>query len=92
MDKGISDETIGEEAVDRFLSGYDPLLYAAGLGLTPEQVWDQIRATLRIYVDKATAAEQKLSRKGTGRKSLFGRPMTNAERQRRKIAKQKASK
>jgi len=85
----IPDEAAADRAIELFLRGFDPLLFAADLGLTPEQVWDQIRVTLQIYVEKALAAEQKLSRKGTGRKPLFGRPMTNAERQRRKYAKKK---
>lgn len=85
----IADELTADRAIELFLAGHDPLLFAANLGLTPEQVWNQIRVTLRIYVEKALAAEQKLSRKGTGRKPLFGRPMTNAERQKRKYAKKK---
>lgn len=79
----IADELIADRAIELFLAGYSPDLYAWELGCTPEQVFDQIRTTLRIYVEKALAAEQKLSRKGTGRPPLFGKPMTNAERLKR---------
>lgn len=85
----IADEMLADRAIELFRRRYDPLLFAADLGLTPEQVWDQIRVTLDIYIEKSLAAEQKLRRKGTGRKPLFDRPMTNAERQRRKYAKKK---
>ena len=57
--KPIADESTADRAIELFLSGFDPLLYAADLGLTPEQVWDQIRTTLRIYIEKAMAANEK---------------------------------
>lgn len=85
----IADEMLADRAIELFLAGYSPDLYAWELGCTPEQVWDQIRVTLRIHVEKALAAQQKLSRKGTGRPPLFGKAMTNAERLRRSREKRK---
>lgn len=85
----IADESLADRAIELFLAGHDPLLYAADLGLTPETVFDQIRTTLRIHIEKTLAAEQKLSRKGTGRPPLFGKPMSNAERLQRSRAKKK---
>jgi len=85
----IADEVTADRAIELFLSGYDPLLYAADLEVTPEQVFDQIRTTLRIYIEKSLVAEQKLNRKGTGRPPLFGAPMTNAERLKRSRANRK---
>lgn len=85
----IADELLADRAIEQFLLGYDPLLYAADLGLSPEQVFDQIRVTLRIYIEKSMAAEQKLRRPRAGRKSILGRPMTNVEMLQRSRAKKK---
>lgn len=65
----IADDNIAECVIEQFLAGYDPLLFAGDFDLTPEQVTDQIRWTLRLYVEKAIADGRKLSRKGrAGRK------------------------
>lgn len=65
----IADESTAERVIEQFLAGYDPLLFAGDFGLTPEQVFDQIRWTLRLYVEKALADARKLSRRGrAGRK------------------------
>lgn len=62
----IADEARAERAIELFLAGYDPLLFAAELGLTPEQVNAQIRWTLSLYIARAA----RLGRKGTGRKRI----------------------
>jgi len=65
----IPDENTAERVIELFLAGYDPLLFAADFGLTSEQVIDQIRWTLKIYVEKTIAQAHKLRRKGmAGRK------------------------
>ena len=81
----IADEATAERVIDQFLAGHEPLLYAADLGLTPEQVIDQIRWTLAQYV-------RKLSRKGTGRKPLGEKPMTSTERAKRARKKKREKK
>lgn len=60
----IPDEASAERALELFLAGYDPLLYAADLGLTPEQVFDQIRATLRIYIARVLESPAEIGRRG----------------------------
>jgi hypothetical protein len=42
----IQDETAAEKAIELFCAGYEPLLYAADLGVEPEQVWDTLRQAL----------------------------------------------
>ena len=79
----IADEATAERVIDQFLAGYEPLLYAADLGLTPEQVLDQIRWTLQAYITEALTSARKLSRKGTGRKPIGDAPMTSTERAKR---------
>ena len=65
----IADDAVAERVIEQFLAGYDPLLFAGDFGLTPERVIDQVRWTLRMYVEKATSDARKLSRKGrAGRK------------------------
>lgn len=82
----IADESTAERVIESFLAGYDPLLYAADLGLTPEQVFDQVRWTLSLYIEKA----QRLSRKGkAGRKPLGDRAATGTERARKSRAAKK---
>lgn len=73
----IADEATAERAVELFLAGHDPLLYAADLHLPPETVLDQIRWTLRQCQDR-------LSRRGrAGRKPIGKRPQTSTERSRK---------
>ena len=80
----IADDDLADRAIELFLAGYDPLLFAADLGLSPETVFAQIRTTLRIYIEKA----QRLSRKGrAGRRPLGKRAMTASERKQRQRAK-----
>ena len=79
----IADESTAERVIESFLAGYDPLLYAADLGLTPEQVFDQIRWTLKRYIEK-------LTRKGkAGRKRIGDQPMTGTQRARKSRAAKK---
>lgn len=75
----IPDEVLADHAIDLFLKRYEPLLYAADLGLTPEQVWDQIRYTLQECLDK-------LSRQGkAGRPQEDNvKPASIAQRERRR--------
>jgi hypothetical protein len=79
----ITDEATAERVIDQFLAGHEPLLYAADFGLTPDQVLDQIRWTLRAYITEALTSARKLSRKGTGRKPLGDAPMSSTERAKR---------
>lgn len=76
----IADEATAERMIDQFLAGHEPLLFAADFGLTPDQVLDQIRWTLRAYITEVITSARKLSRKGTGRKPLGAKPMTSTER------------
>lgn len=90
----ISDDDLADRAIELFLAGYEPMLFARDLGLTPEQVYDQIRWTLQLYIDKALAAQTKLSRKGTGRPrkadalSAAQRSKKWREKQKQKVQKQ----
>lgn len=43
----IQDEILATTAIDYFIAGHEPLLYASDLGATPEQVWDTIRVALK---------------------------------------------
>lgn len=89
--KPIEDDFLADRALELFLAGREPLLYAADLGLTPEQVYDQIRWTLKLYIEKALAAQTKLNRKGkAGRKPIGKRPLTNAEKVRQYRARKAA--
>lgn len=91
MQKPILDDDVADRAIELFLAGHEPLLFAANLGLMPEQVYDQIRWTLRLYIDKALAAQTKLNRKGkAGRKPIGERPLTNAEKVRQYRARKAA--
>lgn len=79
----ITDDAVAERAIALFLAGYDPLLFAADLNLTPETVFDQIRWTLND-------CQEKLSRRGrAGRKPIGARAQTGTERS-RKSRKRKA--
>lgn len=88
----ITDEAAAERVIDQFLAGYEPLLFAADLGLTPEQVLDQIRWTLQRYITEALTSARKLSRKGTGRKPIGDAPMTSTERAKRARKKKRKKK
>lgn len=46
-DQPIQDELVADHAIDMFIAGYEPLLYANNLGLTPEQVWTVFRDALK---------------------------------------------
>ena len=70
----IQDEITADKAVDMFLAGFEPFLYAADLNATPEQVWDTLRAAL-IHCRDSHA------RPTAGRKPIGTRPKTNSERQ-----------
>ena len=82
----IPDDVLADYALDLFLKGYEPLLYAANLGLTPEQVWDQIRYTLQECFNK-------LSREGkAGRPQKDNaKPASLAQRERRRLARLKGA-
>ena len=88
----IADEATAERVIDQFLAGYEPLLFAADFGLTPDQVIDQIRWTLQRYITEALTSAQKLSRKGTGRKPIGAKPMTSTERAKRARKKKQQKK
>lgn len=60
----IQDEVTADRAIELFLAGYEPLLFAADLGVTPEQVWDQIRVTLRLHIGKNLAAAKRSAENG----------------------------
>ena len=81
----IADEATAERVIEWFLAGYEPLLFAADFGLSPEQVIDQIRWTLALYV-------RKLSRKGTGRKPIGEKAMSSTERAKRARKKKREKK
>lgn len=80
----ITDETTAERAIDQFLAGYDPLLYASDLGLTPEQVFDQIRYLLDIFI------AERMARSKGGKKGGKARASALTAAQRTEIARQGA--
>jgi len=71
----IQDEDLADKAVDLFVAGYEPLLYAGDLGATPAQVWDTLRLALRHCRDNHGRVGK------AGRKPEGKRAKTNAERQ-----------
>lgn len=77
----IHDDVLADYALELFLKGYEPLLYAADLGLTPEQVWDVLRLALRHCRDTH-------GRKGkAGRKQQENvKPASIKQRKRRLLA------
>lgn len=68
----IQDERAAEKAVDLFIAGCEPLLYASDLGATPEQVYDTLRVALRHCRDNH-------ARPTAGRKPVGKRAKTRAE-------------
>lgn len=73
----IQDELLANNAVDWFIAGQEPLLYAADLGATPEQVWDTLRIALQHCRDNH-------SRPTAGRKlSDTSNPKSLAKREQR---------
>lgn len=80
----LQDDYIAERALDLFLAGYEPLLYAADLGVEPEEVWDTLRQALIHCRDNH-------ARPGAGRPRIeTENPKTLAQRRFR--AKQKQAK
>jgi len=69
----IQDEMIADRAIELFLAGNEPLLFATDLGVTPEQVWNQIRVTLRLHISKNLAAAKRSAKNG----AKGGRPRNN---------------
>lgn len=59
----IQDDIAATQAIDQFIAGYEPLLYAADLNATPEQVWDTLRVALKHCRDnhsRPTAGRPKI--------------------------------
>lgn len=74
MIQPIEDEFLADKAIDLFIAEYEPLLYAADLGATPQQVWDTIRTALKHCRDNHT-------RPTAGRKTIeTNNPKTIAQR------------